>query len=165
MDSGKLLTLDDTVTFNGSGNITLSGNVTDAHGTLQVGPTATLNLNGVNIGGTSGLITDQGAIDIIGNSTFNTVDVSGGGNLTVALARQLEITGNSTFDGINVNGLGNITVDSGKLLTLDDTVTFNGSGNITLSGNVADDGTLQVGPTATLNLNGVNIGGTSGLIT
>ena len=66
--------------------------------------------------------------------------------------QQLEITGNSTFDGINVNGLGNITVDSGKLLTLDDTVTFNGSGNITLSGNVADDGTLQVGPTATLNL-------------
>ncbi len=157
VESDVTLTLD---------NVTVTGTTfadTASGATIQVDIDTTLTLDDVMV--TGGTINDNGTIDVTADSSINGTSIDNGedGTTTVdALLNNGGVTIESdvtlTLDNVTVTGTtftdtaggATIQVDGGTTLTLDDVTVIGGA--------IADDGTIDISGTVTLE-NGVTVNG------
>ncbi len=133
-----------------SGTIELTGGtlnvevaVANSGGIIQVNNSALLKLNGAAIDG--GTITDNGAIDVTGNSSINgTTTVGPSPVITNAILNNGGVTIESgvtlTLDNVTVTGTTFNDTASGAILSVDASDTLRLSG-VTINGGTIDDGT------------------------
>ena len=140
IETGELLTLDDTRIYNGT--------ITD-HGTVEIVGLSSIVNASLNIGTGDALTIDPTATLFIGSTiTGGTInDGTGGSGATI------DVNSSSAIDGASLN-YGDVTVASGVTLTLDnDTVTG------TTFTDPASGAIISIDPTDTLTISGVTING------
>jgi VCBS repeat-containing protein len=156
--SGATVTLSSDEVFNGSGNLkveanallklihtgTHGGTITD-NGTIEITGESGLNGGSLNIGVNGFLTVDSAKL-----LTLNKMTVTGG---TVTDGGTIEIIGSSAINGAHLNN-GGVTVDSGQTLTLDGTTVA----GTTITGTDATS-IVHVDDGQTLTLNGATISG------
>lgn len=165
-----------TVTMNGSGGWSGASSKEVINGTLNLGHDSALGSATLNLGGTNAstptLAATGGARTIANNVTL--LATSLGGNPTIAGTNALTINGVLTNSGANrtltVNNSALTTFGTGGIALSNDasnrTLTINGSGNVAVSGVVANGGTatasnLTYSGSGTLALSNANtFGGT-----
>ena len=135
--SGVTLTLDNDTVTGTTFTDTASGAV------LSVDGGDTLTVSGATISG--GTITDDGTIDVSGDSTINGgADLNGGG---VTLASGVTLT----LDNDTVTGTTFTDTASGAVLSVDGSDTLTVSGVTISGGTITDDGTIDVSGDSTIN--------------
>jgi fibronectin-binding autotransporter adhesin len=167
LQNSGLITLGQGGEFGGSSSITNSGTiellggsldvevaVANSGGIIRVDPGATLELNGAAIDG--GTITDNGTIDVTGDSKIDSGATLKNGAVTVESGVTL------TLDGMTVNGT---TITDNGTIVLDDTVQLTGGASLEgvsalALGTITNSGTLEVaGAAELLNITLTNTGG------
>jgi hypothetical protein len=136
---------EDSSSITNSGTIEIAGGTLDVEvavansgGTIQIDGPATLRLNGAAING--GTVTDNGKIDVTGNSKIDGGATLKNGTATVESGVTL------TLDGVTVNGT---TVTDKGTIVLADTVKLTGGAIIegvssSVLGAITNNGTLEV---------------------
>jgi len=101
-------------------------------GQLAIDPGATLALNGSTV--TGGIVTDNGAIHITGDSAINGAEVNGG-QVTVDATKTLTLD-NTAVTGTTITDNGTVKVDGGQTLSL--------SGVALSGGAISNLGTIDI---------------------
>jgi hypothetical protein len=157
LDNFGVITLGQGGQFGGSSSITNSGtievvsdeldvqvDIANTGGIIQINHGAALKLSGAAIDG--GTITDNGTIDVTGNSKIDSGATLNNGAATVESGVTL------TLDGMTVNGT---TITDKGTIVLDDTVKLTGSATLEgvsnlVLGAITNNGTLEVSGSAEL---------------
>ncbi len=156
-----------TTTIGGTGNLNVTGAVTNLSGTATISYTGsgTLTLGGVNthtgvttLGGTGTLVLGNSLA--LQNSTFNRPGTPGGNNLTTVVFDSAVASHAFTFGGLSG---GNSTAGQISTLTLTDNASNavaltigNNNANVTYSGIIAGTGSVLKVGTGTQTLSGAN---------
>jgi len=159
----------------GGGNVTLSNSGNTYSGATTINSGATLSLSGTGTISTSASLTDNGTFNIAPTTSGAAViSLSGSGSVTLGAQTLIISNGAGTFSGI-ISGTGGLTVAGGTQV-LSGANTYTGITTLTggtlqlgaagasgsISGNVADAGTLAFDRTDVFNFDGA-VSGTGGI--
>jgi hypothetical protein len=127
----------------------INDNVTNA-GTLEATAGGTLNLNGIAVTNTGGLILASGAGSVVSLTGATSID---GGTLTTSLGGSIQSNGSATLNNVTISGGSSYATNNASSTIIGGTLTNNGTFALNSTGGDTDM-IIASGTSATLNGSG-----------